>query len=294
MQCRHAREGHAQRCEVLGVHQAVGHAGGRQDHVLVDDHRVAVDGGDVAPADVPPRLGIRRHLPFEVHLDLRLATGHPLEFGQTASHRSLREPPPAEVDVFRAGPEFAPEDHVVDRQVQAVRHQVDRVGKDGAALLEQGGDLGIVHRSPVPDVLPCLDRVMAGDVDGLQDGDVLDISHAGRGDDAQDLGQAGVHPGSVEGGPTTLAGGFDQVGRFTARRMGVVEIAVVPGNPVGRGHDVDAVLEQGAEQIDVRPHAVEVHDVGLGVEHVFEIAGGDHPERLHADYFAGVTADLLG
>jgi len=32
-------------------------------------------------------------------------------------------------------------------------------------------------------------------------------------------------------------------------------------DPVGRGYDVDAVFEQCAEHVDVRPYAVEVRDV---------------------------------
>ena len=60
------------------------------------------------------------------------------------------------------------------------------------------------------------------------------------------------------------------------------------------GDDVDAGFEQRAEQVDVRPDAVEVDDVGLGGEHVVDVAGGDHADRVHADDLAGVPADLVG
>jgi len=35
------------------------------------DARVTLDFGDVAVLDLPARLGVPRHLPFEVHLDFR-------------------------------------------------------------------------------------------------------------------------------------------------------------------------------------------------------------------------------
>ena len=74
----------------------------------------------------------------------------------------------------------------------------------------------------------------------------------------------------------------------------MVPIAVVAGDPVGCGDDIDARLEQGAVQVDVRPDAVEGHDVGLGLEHVGQIAGRHHPESGPADDLAGVTAHLVG
>ena len=74
----------------------------------------------------------------------------------------------------------------------------------------------------------------------------------------------------------------------------MVPIAVVAGDPVRRGDDIDAALEQLAEQVDVGPDAVEVDDVRFGLEHVGHIAGSRHPERSHADDLAGVTAHLVG
>jgi hypothetical protein len=132
---------------------------------------------------------------------------HPaLELREAAADAALGQLPPAEVHVLGAGAELALEGRVVDRWVEAVGHHVDRVGEDGAALLEHAGHRRVVHGTPVADVLPGIDRVVAGDVDRLEHGDVIDPPHPGGRDDAQDLGQAGVHAGPVEGGACLAAG----------------------------------------------------------------------------------------
>src|SRR5664280_356512 len=146
----------------------------------------------------------------------------------------------------------------------------------------------------VPDVLPGVDRVVTGDIDGLQHGQVLDIPHACSCHDAQYLGEPGVHPGPVEGCSPAQTGLLHHLGRLPAGRMRMVAVAMVTGDPVGRRDDVDAALEQRAEQVNVGPDAVEVHDVRLGPEHVFEVAGSDDPEGCHSDDLPGVPSDLLG
>ena len=61
--------------------------------------------------------------------------------------------------------------------------------------------------------------------------------------DAQDLREAWVHSRPIEGGATLLTRGLDELGRLRAGGVRVVEIPVVPGDPVRRGDDVDTALE---------------------------------------------------
>ena len=83
-------------------------------------------------------------------------------------------------------------------------------------------------------------------------------------------------------------------GSVLPRRMGVVRVPVVTRDPVGRGHDVDAGLEDGHVEVDVGEHAVEGHAVGLRGDDLVDGAGGDDADGVDADDLTGVTADLVG
>jgi hypothetical protein len=69
----------------------------------------------------------------------------------------------------------------------------------------QARDLRVVDRHAVAAVAPGVGGVVAGDVDRLDAGDVLDVGDVGRVDDGEDLGEAGVHAGAVEGRAAALA-----------------------------------------------------------------------------------------
>ena len=75
--------------------------------------------------------------------------------------------------------------------------------------------------------------------------------------------------------------------------MRVVGVAVVAGDPVGGGDDVDAGLEDLLVEVDVGEDAVEGHAVGLRGDDLLDGAGGDHADRVDAHDLAGVAADLV-
>lgn len=76
------------------------------------------------------RLGVRGHLPFDVHLDLGDSVDNALVLQVIRAERALRQLVPAEVDVLGARAELIAEDDVVERQAEAVGHQVHAVDED--------------------------------------------------------------------------------------------------------------------------------------------------------------------
>ncbi len=287
-----AGDGHPDRREGLGRGE-VG-AGLGEDLVLALDPRVALDLGDVAALDVPVRIGVRGHLPLEVHLDAGHAGDDADVLEVAATERALGQVVPAEVDVLRAGAELGLEADLVELEVEAVGHEPHRVLEDPRVLLEHARHRRVLDRPAEADLDPGVDRVVAGDVDRLDRQDVLDLGDVGRVDDRQDLRQSGVHARAVEGGAAPLAGGLDHLGLGPARRVGVVGVAVVAGDPVGGGHDVDARLEHPLVELDVGEHAVEGDAVRLRRDELLEGARRHHADGVDADDRAGVVADLVG
>ena len=135
--------------------------------------------------------------------------------------------------------------------------------------------------------------MVARHVDGLDGGDVLDVGDVGRTHHAEDLVQARVHPGAVERRATLLARLGQQLRDGLARRVRVVGVAVPAGDPVRRGDDVDARLEDLDVQVLVGEHAVKGQHIGLGRDDLLDRAGGRHTVRRQAGQLARVLADLL-
>jgi hypothetical protein len=74
----------------------------------------------------------------------------------------------------------------------------------------------------------------------------------------------------------------------------VVAIAVMPGDPIRRGDDIDAVLEERAEKVDVRPHPVEIRDMWLRGDDFVERTRGQDSDRGAPHDFSRVTTDFVG
>lgn len=111
--------------------------------------------------------------------------------------------------------------------------------------------------------------------------------------DAEDLVEAGVHPGAIERHAVLLAGLLDDLGPGTAVGRGVVGVAVVAGDPVGGGDDVDAGFQDAHVEILVGKDAVEGQHIGLGGDDLLDRAGGDNPDRADPGDLPGVATDLL-
>src|SRR5262249_39492063 len=227
----HAGDRHADGGEVVRVGQV--DAALREDHVLVVDAGVTLDVSDVAALDVPAGIGVRGHLPFQVRLDAGNPVDHALVLDVIGAQRSLGQRVPAQVDVLGARAQLVAELDLVECQVEAVGHHQHAVGEHAGVLFQLRRDARIVDRLAVSDLDPGVARVVAGHVDGLDGGDVLDLGDAGRADHAQDLVQARVHPGAVEGCAALFTGLGQQLGHGLARRVRVVLVAVPAGDPIG-------------------------------------------------------------
>ncbi len=135
---------------------------------------------------------------------------------------------------------------------------------------------------------------MAGDVDGLDGGDVLDLGDVGRAHHAQNLIDAGVHAGAVERRPALGARLGQQLRHRLAGGVRVVGVAVPAGDPVRRGDDIDPGLKDFHVQVLVGEDAVEGEDVGTRGDDVIDRPGGDDADRSDPGDLAGIASHLFG
>ena len=184
-------------------------AGLGQDQVLAVDARVALDLGDVAALDVPVRIGVRRHLPLQVQLDPLDAVDRADVLRRATAQRPGGQLVPAQVDILGAGAEFVgerrPSSSSMSRQSAISRTPSSNTRVPSS---RSRGTSGSSTGRPKPQFCPCLGRVVAGHVDRLDAGDILDVGDIGGVHDRQDLRQAGVHAGAVERRIAALAGGL--------------------------------------------------------------------------------------
>ena len=246
-------------------------------------HGSPVDLGDVAGLDVPVRGRERRHLPLEVHLD----AGHAVD-----------EADVLEVAAAEASPRAAGTSR--GRRPWCRRRARTRSGPRRAR-----GRSSRPSAAPRPRRPACTSRACPGtagssterpkptsthvstewwhdtSTDSLHSTCSISVTSVGV-DDREDLGQAGVHARAVEGRAAALARRLDHLRLGAARRVRVVGVAVVAGDPVRGGDDVDAGLEDPLVEVDVGEHAVERHAVRLGGDDLLDGAGGDHADRVDA------------
>ena len=133
--------------------------------------------------------------------------------------------------------------------------------------------------------------MVAGHINRLDAGDVFDIGDIGGMHDREDLRQPGIHAGAVERRVAADTRGLQNLGLRGA--AAVVGVAVVPGDPVGGGDDVDAGLEHSLVQLHVRPNPVERQAIRTGGQDVVDAAGRADADRADADDVAGVATDLV-
>jgi len=268
---------HAGGGEVVGVGQV--DTGLGKDHVLVVDARITLDLSDVAALDVPTRVGMRSHLPFQVRLHLGHTVDHALVLDVVAAERALRHLVPTQVDVLGARAELVAELDLVEFDVEAVSHHQHTVGEHAGVLLQLAGDAGVIDGQAVPDLDPGVLAVVTGHVDRLEGHDVFDLGDVGGTHDAQDLVQAGVHAGAVEADLTLVAGFGQQLGHRLAGRVGMVLVAVPTVDPVGGGDDIDPGLKDFHVEVLVGEDTVEREHIRLGGDDLLDRAGRLHPDR---------------
>jgi len=112
----------------------------------------------------------------------------------------------------------------------------------------------------------------------LGDADELDACDIATVDDTQDVTQTWVHPGAVERRTAALARLFEHDPRRFPRRMRMVLLAMVAGDPVCRGDDVDACVQDTFVQLEVGEHAVEGDDIWSGRDDFVNGACGGDPD----------------
>ena len=239
------------------------------------------------------RFGVRRHLPFQVRLDARYAVDHALVLDVVAAEGTLGQRVPAQVDILGAGAEFSTELHLVELQPEAIGHHQHTVGEHPGVLLELRRDRRIINGQAVSHLDPGVPAVMAGHVDGFDGGDVLDLGDVGRTHHAQDLIDAGVHPGAVERRPALGARLGQQLADRSTGGVRMVGVAVPAGDPVGCRDDIDPRSKDFHVQVFVGEDAVEGEDIGFRGDDVVDRARGDDADRPDPGDLAGVASDLF-
>ena len=73
----------------------------------------------------------------------------------------------------------------------------------------------------------------------------------------------------------------------------VIGVAVVPGDPVGGGDDVDPGLQHPLVELDVGPNPVKGQAIRAGRQDLVDGAGRGDADRADAGDFADITPDLL-
>ncbi|SHS74737.1 Uncharacterised protein [Mycobacteroides abscessus subsp. abscessus] len=135
--------------------------------------------------------------------------------------------------------------------------------------------------------------MMAGHIHRLDDGHVLDLGDIAGMDDTKNLRQPRIHSGAIERRSAAFTRLLQYLGDGPARRVRVVLVTVMPGDPIGGGHNVDARFQHLDIEILVGEHAVEGQHVGFGGDDFLDGAGRDHPVGFQPHQFTGVPADLF-
>lgn len=73
----------------------------------------------------------------------------------------------------------------------------------------------------------------------------------------------------------------------------MIAIAVMTGDPIGGGDDIDASLKHSLVEIEVGEHAVKRQAVGGGGDDLVDGPRRSNSDRIDADDFAGVPSYLL-